>query len=182
MTNVIRMDNPQVTQTDLAYLAGSMDADGYFSIRRTIQKGGHKNAQYSPRIGFVNSNTLILTKVRQIMDDLNIKYYFKENGCGGFDGSKKQTWRISIETMTNSVSLITAILPYLTGKKFQAECILEYCERRIAVSGINRKGKCNTKKKYTQRDFELVNNVYEANGDIRGTSETIVRDAQRAKI
>jgi hypothetical protein len=40
----------------------------------------------------------------------------------------------------------------------------------------------NERRKYTERDFELVRLVYEANGDIRGTSETIREDAQRAMI
>lgn len=173
------MDNPQVTQTDLAYLGGLWDADGYFSIRRTCQKKGTKRPQYSPRLGFVNSNTMILTKVRQILDNLGIKYYFREKDSGGFDGSKKQVWLIAIETMANAARLITAIRPYLVGKSFQADCILEYCERRLKYADRKRS---NDARKYTQRDFELVKNVFDANGDLRGTSETIVKDAQRAMI
>ena len=173
------MDNQQVTQTDLAQLAAMWDAEGHFSIRRTLQKSGKKRPQYSPRLGVTNSDIQILTKIRQILDALGIKYYFREKGEGGFSGSKKQCWVVAIETMGNAVKLIAAIRPYLVGKWFQADCIVEYCENRMKFAS-RKMG--NKQRKYSARDYELVQNVFEANGDIRGTSETIVRDAQRAMI
>jgi hypothetical protein len=172
------MDNQQVTQTDLAWLGGIWDGEGHFSIRRTKLKKSN-TPQYSPRLGVTNSNVQILTKVRQILDVLGIKYYFREKPEGGFEGSKKQTWVIAIETMENSIRLITAIRPYLVGKCFQADCIVEYCENRLKF--VSRK-MSNKKRKYSAIDYELVRKVFEANGDIRGTSETIVKDAQRAMI
>lgn len=171
--------NQQVTQTQLAWLAGIWDGDGHFSIRRTAQ-GNKKAPQYSPRIGICSADPITLTEIRRILDVLNIGYYFREKGQGDYDGSKKQVWLVAIETMTNAVKLITAIKPYLIGKLFQADCILEYCERRIKVA--DRKKVNNNQRKYTEREFELVRLVYDANGDQRGTSETIVQDAQRAKI
>ncbi len=171
------MGNQQVTQTELAWLAGIWDGEGHFSIRRTVQPKGAP--QYSPRLGVTNSNTEILARVRQILDKLGVGYYFREKGEGGFEGSNKQTWVIAVETMSNSVKVITAIKPYLVGKTFQADCILEYCNRRILK--FDRK-KGNKHRQYEARDFELVTCVYEANGDIRGTSETIAQDAHRAMI
>lgn len=169
--------NPQVTQTDLAWLAGICDGEGHFSIRRVVLKS--KTPQYSPRIGITNSNVQILSKVRFIIDALGIGHYFREKDEGGFAGSSKQCWVIAIETMTSAVKFITHIRPYLIGKGFQADCILEYCERRIKYFD---RSKGNAARKYTERDYNLVRLVYEANGDIRGTSETIRQDAQRAMI
>jgi len=173
------MGNPQVTQTDLAWLAGIWDGEGHFSIRRTLQGNGKKGPQYSPRVGVTNSNVQILTRVRQILNALDVSYYFREKGDGGFPGSDRQCWVISVETMVNAVKVITHVRPYLIGKGFQADCILEYCNRRMVH--LKRVGG-NERRKYTERDFELVRLVYEANGDIRGTSETIREDAQRAMI
>jgi len=172
------MDDQQVTQTDLAWLAGIWDGEGHFSIRRTKLKKSN-TPQYSPRLGVTNSNIQILTKVRQILDALGIQYYFREKDQGGFEGSKKQTWVVAIETMTNAVKLITNIRPYLIGKWFQADCIVEYCENRLRFAS---RKMSNKDRKYSARDYELVQKVFEANGDIRGTSETIVQDAQRAMI
>lgn len=176
--NSILMDDQQVTQTDLAWLAGMWDADGHFSIRRTVLKHGN-TPQYSPRLGVTNCNTQILSRIRQILDDLSINYYFREKGKGGFEGSSRQTWVISIETMTHASRLITYIKPYLVGKIFQADCIHEYCERRLKYAS---RKMTNAKRKYKKRDYDLVESVYEANGDIRGTSQTIRQDAQRAMI
>ena len=173
------MGNQQVTQTDLAWLAGMWDADGHFSIRRVVLSKS-KTPQYSPRLGLTNCNTQILSRARQILDSLDIGHYFREKPDGGFPGSNRQTWVIAVETMTNAVKLITAIRPYLVGKCFQADCILEYCDRRIKVS--DRKKHNNASRKYTQREYELIRSVFDANGDIRGTSETIRQDAQRAMV
>ena len=171
------MDNPQVTQTDLAWLAGIWDGEGHISIRRTLLRG--KAPQYSPRLGMTNSNVQILSKARQILDALGVGYYFREKDDGGFPGSSKQCWVIAIETMTNAVRFIANIRPFLIGKSFQADCILEYCERRMKAFDRSR---TNASRKYTERDYELVSLVFEANGNIRGTSETIRQDAQRAMI
>lgn len=157
-----------------------MDGEGHFSIRRSVLKGN--KPQYSPRIGITNTNAAILTRSRQIMDALNIGYYFREKGQGDFDGSKKQVWVIAVETMVNAVRLIIAVKPYLIGKLFQAECILEYCNKRLLVFKNGRKGLTNKDKQYAPEDFDLIRKVFDANGDIRGTSETIRQDAQRAMI
>jgi len=172
-----KMGNQQVTQTDLAWLAGIWDGEGHFSIRRTVVK--NNAPQYSPRLGMTNSNVQILTRVREILDALEIGYYFREKDQGGFEGSHKQTWLVAVETMVNAVKVIAAIRPYLVGKCFQADCIMEYCTRRIKAFD---RTKGNKSRKYTAEDFDLVMKVYQANGDIRGTSETIRQDAQRAMI
>lgn len=174
------MDNQQVTQTQLAWLAGMWDGEGHFSMRRTVLKA-YNTPQYSPRVGLTNSNTAMLSEARRILDALGISYFFREHSAGGgFDGSSKQVWQISIETLTHAKALITAIRPYIIGKGFQADCISEFCERRLLLA--DRKKHNNAARKYQARDFELVRSVYDANGDIRGTSETIAQDAQRAMI
>ena len=170
------MGNQQVTQLDLVWLAAMWDAEGYFSMRRCVLKNG---PQYSPRLGLVNSDTNILSKARSIADALGISYYFVERGPGSFPGSKKQVWHIEIGTMVNAIRLIDAVRPYLVAKGFQADCIAEYCNRRLAVMA-DRHSKTNGQKKYAERDFELVRQVFDANGNRRGTSETVRQDAQKA--
>ena len=176
----IIMDNQQLTQTSLAWLAGVWESEGHFSVRRSLQKHNENRPQYSPRIGLTNTNTLLLGEARRILDILGIEYYFREKGHGGFDGSTKQCWVIEICTMVNSVRLIAAIYPYLISKRFQAESIMEFCQRRLKV--VDRRKNNNDKRRYTPEEFELVIGILKANGDCRGSSETWRQDAQRAMI
>jgi len=87
---------------------------------------------------------------------------------------------ICVENLINAVRLIAAIHPYLISKRFQAECIMEFCERRLKVA--DRKKHNNDARSYRKEDFDLVIKILEANGDIRGSSETVRQDAQRAMI
>jgi hypothetical protein len=171
--------NQQVTQTDLAWLGGIWDGEGTISIRRTIQKNGGK-PQYSPRVSMVNTNTLILSKVKNILDSLEVSYYFREKEQGGFEGSFKQCWIISVDNLTNASRLLENIRPFLFGKGFQADCLMEFCDRRIKVS--DRKIHNNEARKYTARDYELVGSIYDANGNQRGTSETTRCDAEKSAM
>lgn len=171
------MDNQQLTQTDLAWLAGIWDGEGHISIRRCLLGG--KRPQYSPRVGVTNTNVQILSRVRQILDQLGVAYYFREKGEGGFEGSHKQCWVVSVETLTNAHKLLATIRPYLIGKGFQADCIIEFSERRLR---LNDRKRANSYRKYEPRDYELAISTLEANGDIRGSSQTIRDDAHRAMI
>lgn len=133
--------------------------------------------QYSPRVGLTNSNVHVISMARQVLDALGIDYSFREKGSGGFKGSLRKTWLISIETLENAIRLLTPLKPHLIGKLVQAEDLLEFCHRRI--SGFSRKDP-NPRRKYTQKDFELVISILEANGDIRKSAETVREDARRA--
>jgi hypothetical protein len=175
----IAMGNQQVTQTDLAWLAGIWDGEGTISIRRVVQKKA-KTPQYSPRVCVVNTDTKIISKVRSLLDSIGVRYYFAERDPGSFPGSNKQQWVISIDTLSHAKTFLVHIRPYLIGKSFQADCILEFCERRLKVA--NRKMHNNNVRAYDEKDYKLVENVYIANGDIRGTSETVRQDAHRAMI
>jgi len=173
------MANQHTTQTErLAWLAGIWDGEGHISIKRTALKKRGK-PQYSPRVGLTNSNMPIISRARQILDSLDIEYSFREKSSGGPDGSLRKTWAISIETLENASRLLTYLKPHLIGKLVQAEDLLELCHRRI--SGFNRKDP-NSTRKYTQKDFELVISILEANGDVRGSAETVRQDAHRAWV
>jgi hypothetical protein len=121
----------------------------------------------------------IISRARQILDSLEIDHSFRENTSGGFEGSLRKTWVIRIATLENASRLLTYLKPHLVGKRVQAEELLDFCHRRI--SGFSRKDP-NSRRRYTQKDFELVISILKANGDIRGTAETVRQDAQRAWV
>ncbi len=170
------MGNSQVTERDLAWLAGIWDGEGHISIRRTILKKS-KTPQYSPRVGVTNSNKLIISTTRKMLRDLDIKYIFREKQRGGFTGSRKRTWLVSIETLEPAKRFLTYLKPYLIAKPVQAKLLLEFCDRRM--KNFSREDP-NSKRRYAPRDFKLVALILELNGDIRGAAKKVRRDARRA--
>lgn len=173
------MDNQQVTNVDLAWLAGIWDGEGTISCRKGVQQRGKKNPQFAPRVSMVNTDTQILHEVVRILDTLDIKYYFREKGVGGFEGSRKPCFIISVETLGNAARLLTAIRPYLRGKGFQADMMLKFVNSRLAK--VKLRGRDNQKFAYSKDELEWLDSVIQANGNPRGTSETLREAAAREK-
>lgn len=180
------MGNQQVTSAQLAWLAGIWDGEGSISFRANmLRKETEKTyPQFSPRVTMVNTNTAILREVMNILDALDIHYYLREKGPGGFEGSKKQCWLISMETLSNCAKLLVAIRPYLIGKSFQADLLMRFITSRIQRNP-NRKGfkkKDHSLYDYTREELESLDNILVANGMIhkaRGTSEIIRRALEK---
>ena len=118
------------------YIAGLMDTDGSFSIKR------ERNKSYSPVIllSLVNSKSM----------------NFIEKNCriGSFFVVKRKTenlnfyYRWGIYSRESAVRLIKNIIPFLRHKKKAAEILLEFCEGFVAQAGQYLK----TKKQFDFRE------------------------------
>lgn len=159
------MDNQQVTQTELAWLAGIWDGEGTIAVRRNA-----KINQMSPRVHFTNTNASIILKAVEIMEKIGVKPHVREKGQGGFEGSHKECYTIGFDTLSKSKLLLDTLLPYLVGKKDQAILLLKFINSRMGRWDV---AKNNDDKSYTQDDLETIARIYDLNGNIRGTSETI---------
>jgi hypothetical protein len=162
------MDNQQVTREEIAWLAGIWDGEGTIGVRHCV-----KIHQFSPRMHVTNSDARIIARVREILEKMGINPYLREHGIGGFPGSKKQTWVIGVDTLAKSKIILDNLLPYLVGKKEQAEFLLRFVNSRL--QNFDR-GKSNRYRKYKEEDFENIDKIYEANGNQRG----ILRDYKRS--
>ncbi|MCK4821622.1 hypothetical protein KA005_38005 [bacterium] len=105
----------------LAYLAGAMDSDGYFTIKRNTyyqrKIKGHYSASYSEKIG--------LKQVTPIVPVL-LKATF--GGCCLFEkkqGNSKNLWSFTCENI-KAKNAIKSLFPFLKIKKLQANLILEF--------------------------------------------------------
>ena len=171
------MDNQQITQTELAWLAGIWDGEGTISLRRNLNNAGRQGAlQVSPRVSMVNTNAAILERVCDILNRMDVHYYMREKGAGGFEGSHRQCWIIAVETLSQSIKLLTALRPFLIGKRFQADCLLQFVQSRLEKTA-RRKGMTsptfNKQFAYTSEELGWCAQIVQANGDQRGISEAI---------
>lgn len=86
----------------------------------------------SPKASFAVSNTneLIMKAVKRIVSEIigrekryrPLKYIHKQG-----TGNNKPTWNLNVCKVSELKMLAEALLPYLEGKKAQAELIVEYC-------------------------------------------------------
>lgn len=114
------------TTSTFAYLAGAMDSDGYFTIKKSTYhrrvRGDAVNAVYSEKIG--------LHQVTPHIPDLLCEMF------GGYsylappqkeNGRPMYRWDI---TDTNAAEACRQLLPYLRVKRTQAETLLELRESK----------------------------------------------------
>ncbi len=170
------MGTSRVGKKDLTWLACIWDCEGHISIRRTILKKSG-TPQYSPRVGVTNSSKPMISKTREMLRALDVKHSIRKKQRGGFKGSRKRTWVVSIETLEPAKRLLTYLKPYLIAKPVQAKLLLEFCDRRM--KNFSREDP-NSKRRYAPRDFKLVALILELNGDIRGAAKKVRQDARRA--
>jgi hypothetical protein len=106
-----------------SYIAGLMDTDGSFSLKRQkINKGTDvKNPRYLPVIA------VSMTDVRSInylRENCNIgKLYIPKNS----DTSAGYHYQFGIYTKLESVEFLKRVIPFLKSKKEQAEVLLDFC-------------------------------------------------------
>lgn len=105
----------------LAYLAGAMDSDGYFTIRRSTYRkrvvGDTVNPTFSENAGLKQ----VVPTIPKLLHDLF---------SGSFYRGKSQTANsrppyIFVVTNKKAITLCNALLPYLRVKRKQVEVLLE---------------------------------------------------------
>ena len=126
--------NMAVRDVDLAWLAGVIDGEGCFSIYGVNRKDAD-NPSPSAYLSITNSNDLLLSRCRQILDESDIKYLYNDPKNGHQQG--RRVMRIRVKNYSSLRRLIELILPFLIGKADQAKVMLEF----VALAG--QRGKLN---------------------------------------
>jgi hypothetical protein len=151
-------DNPQVTLTkeDLGWLGGCLDSDGCLSIARRNRKGTTAY-QYSVHIVLCNSDPNYIEEIARLLKLARIGHWVKNRGFSG-----KTAGQIQISGIKRVNRALSILAPYVRSKRAQAQALLEFTGRRMAIYPA--------KKSYDPEDDEFYRRNKELN---KGTSETI---------
>jgi hypothetical protein len=127
------MDDQQITDTQLAWLAGIWDGEGSFCIIHTGMNNSKKgkNHHILARISMSNTNLLIINKVAEIFKKLGCNFYISQPVRKNRP-YHKDNYHFSISRMTHVVIACKAMLPYLIAKKRQAEILIEFNQSRLS--------------------------------------------------
>lgn len=155
-----------------AYLAGLMDGEGSFMIRKSFYRvrnkkyGDCKNPMYTPRVGVKNTNREVIELMKSIFGGHMSKekrVYQSKNGH-----KRRKILYIYNAEHRIALNICEKLLPYLIIKKEQAKLLLELDklkekakkDRDKSIKGFHGKP---YKKEYIEKFEELYQRVKELN-------------------
>jgi len=110
----------------LAYVAGLIDGEGTIRIAKAKSENNTWNYTYKAALSFVNTNRRMSEIVSEFM---GTRIYDSEYGSSG-----KTMYRVQKMGLEGVAELLKKILPYLEGKKKQAELVIEFCDKKTSYS------------------------------------------------
>lgn len=138
------------TEVELAWLAGLWDGEGSITIFKHLEKNGTR--KLCPTILVVNTDIKIINEAKRILDSLGTSFHLFERKPGS--SKHKPAFQLSTRNSQYIDKVLTAIQPYLVGKKEQAELVIGYVRKRhyqrsiddhdeqtqIQVQALNKRG------------------------------------------
>jgi hypothetical protein len=114
-----RLSPNDLDAVTLAYLAGAMDADGYFSVHKSSKRGGRQfwNETYSPRIGLGQVTKAVPELLRKTFGGTSMR--IEQRG-----GRNRDIFRW-LATNKRAVRACEFLIPYLRLKGEQAKLLVE---------------------------------------------------------
>lgn len=144
-----------MTNEKLAWLAGLWDGEGTITVFKH-QDESDKYWKLRPTCCVSNTDPNIVTEILKLGDEMGIHYALFTT-----TPKKKQhaaAYQLNLRKMSSIKILLEAILPYLIGKKSQAELTLRFVESRMKhMRGTNEE------RAYTEEEESLSKQLYKLN-------------------
>ena len=106
--------------SDIAWLAGFWDADGYISLVK-------RNAYLVPVAACTNTNKKLIDNVTRILDAAEIPYRVDFQDRGERKNAKP-AWTVKMESRPRVQQFLSLVRHQLVGKREQADLLFKWCE------------------------------------------------------
>lgn len=119
----------------LAYLAGLIDGEGTVSVQTTSgyrKDRGRRERSFTWKVDVSNTNPAITNEVVSILEQLGIGYFFGKYNMKNI--KHKPVIKVVVSGRPRVEQLLNSVLPWLVGKKPQAELLLRMAARRKELS------------------------------------------------
>jgi hypothetical protein len=118
-----------ITDGELGWLAGIIDGEGSVRLYRKPRGISHV-VVLSVRVtntmpAIIDSTVRIM---RGLIDNPNDVHVYQLT-----PSNRKICWSVEITKRSAVLSVLTAVLPYLFGKRIEAELLIEWCRERLKV-------------------------------------------------
>ncbi len=126
----------KVSEADLAWLAGIVDGEGCFSVKRPItRQGAFRNGQrtsYQVWLVICNTSEPMMLRVKRIFDALGVTGAKPRRVWKGKKATRWQHW-LEIAKKHELLRVTQAILPHLTAKRDEALVVEWFLKRACGV-------------------------------------------------
>jgi len=113
----------------LAWLAGLWDGEG--SITMFVAQERNKAPKIIPTLVLVNTNAHIVNEALNIISEIGARFHVFERPE---NKKHKACFQLTTRNMGHIKAVLGALIPYLVGKKPQAEMLLRYVNRRMELA------------------------------------------------
>jgi hypothetical protein len=113
---------------DMSWLAGILDGEGSMHLPAVRRNDRDPHVRNYIQISVGNTNPYLIQKITQIWERQNVKFYLALLKRSG----KREYLHLTTTGLGSARKVLTSVLPYLTAKKAQAECLLSYITWREA--------------------------------------------------
>ena len=158
----------------IIWLAGLTDGEGTITVF-THQDNSQKCKfrRYTAIYCIVNTDSNIINEVQKILNELGVSsYIFTRNAR---KKEHKDALQLSTRKMSHLKVLLERLLPYLIGKKAQAELTLRFVDSRLSRLGTGK----NQYSPYNDEEIEISTLLYQLNKKGRCESSETIRQTPK---
>jgi len=173
------MDNQQVASSEIGWLAGFFDGEGYIGLRVEYHKGMDK-VYIRPEMNMGNTDQAMTEKAVDIARRMGTNLHIRKAALK--KRKEKWFWVAQTRSQAKISRLFTQLMPYLTGRKQErTRLVVEFCDSRMNQKAIDRhlelkipglKGNGHNKP-YTDHQLNIFEQVQPMMRKGPRTSETI---------
>lgn len=158
--------------TELAWLAGLWDGEGSITIFTHVEKNGAK--KICPTLLVVNTDQTIIAEAARLLDEMGTSFAVFERKNPS--DKHKDCYQLSTRNMAYIKTVLEAILPYLVGKKPQAQLVLRYVNKKLTQR------ETNGRPRYDENDYILQAETQALNKRGKPTPDTSTTKGETTSV
>jgi len=117
---------------DLGWLAGIIDGEGCITLLPAYKR---ETVWYRPYVKISNTNPLIIDRISKISKALKVGHWISRRMKGKY--ADKNLYEVVFDGMKRVNSLLNIMLPFIVGKKDEAETVKAFIDYRSNKHGGN---------------------------------------------
>ncbi len=140
---------------NIGWLVGMVEGEGCITLSRSSCRVG-KEHKIIPYLSITGTNEILMQKAAEIIRSFDLPFILVERKSK--NPKHRDVFRIHVTGLMRIEKWLIFLMPYLVGKKNQAEVVLQYIQNRKKVMKLH-----PWFKPYSDEDLELYNKVHELN-------------------
>ena len=141
----------------IIWLAGFTDGEGTITVFTHLDNSdGYNFRRYQAQYSIVNTNPVLINEVQKILNELEVSSHLMTRKRQNENHS--DALQLNVRKLTCLVKLLTSLIPYLIGKKAQAELALRFVQSRLARPPVK-----NGYSPYNDEEKEISKSLYSLN-------------------